>query len=78
MEARSDGLWGIEEVSRYLGIPQSSVYKMTAAGTVPHVKLGGLVRFRQADIDRWLDLLVVSPLPALDKTRRVALAGRRG
>jgi excisionase family DNA binding protein len=73
MEAR---LWGIEEVASYLGIPQSSIYKMTSRGVIPHVKLGGRVRFRQADIDRWLDVLMVSPLPALDKARRMALAGK--
>ena len=76
MEARSAGLWGIQEVASYLGIPTSSIYKMTARGVIPHVKLGGRVRFRQADIVRWLDVLMVSPLPALDKARRMALAGK--
>jgi excisionase family DNA binding protein len=75
MEARSGGLWGIEEVSSYLGIPQSSIYKMTAKGVIPHVKLGGRVRFRQADIDRWLDLLVVSNMKTLARAKEIA--GRR-
>jgi excisionase family DNA binding protein len=72
MEARSAGLWGIEEVSSYLGIPESSIYKMTAKGLIPHVKLGGRVRFRQADIDRWLDLLVVSNMKTLARAKEAA------
>lgn len=72
MEARSAGLWGIEEVSCYLGIPESSIYKMTAKGVIPHVKLGGRVRFRQADIDRWLDLLVVSNMKTLTRAKEAA------
>jgi excisionase family DNA binding protein len=74
MEARSAGLWGIEEVSSYLGIPSSSIYKMTAKGVIPHVKLGGRVRFRQADIDRWLDLLVVSNMKTLARAKEAARA----
>lgn len=74
MEPRSAGLWGIEEVSLYLGIPESSIYKMTAKGVIPHVKLGGRVRFRQADIDRWLDLLMVSNMKTLARAKEAAQA----
>jgi len=68
-------LWGIESVADYLGIPKSSVYKMTAARgreQIPHVKLGGLLRFRKADIDRWLDLLAVLPIERDDAEARAA------
>ena len=40
----------------------SSVYKMTArkaAVRIPHIRIGGKLRFRQSDIDRWLTLLTV-------------------
>jgi excisionase family DNA binding protein len=74
METRSAGLWGIEEVASYLGIPESSIYKMTSRGVIPHVKLGGRVRFRQADIDRWLDLLVVSNMKTLTRAKEIARA----
>lgn len=66
------GLWSIDDVAAYLGIPKMAVYKMTSARTIPHVKLGGRVRFRQADIDRWLDLLTVSNLDILEKAKRRA------
>lgn len=69
------GLWEIEEVAAYLRIPTSSVYKMTGPRSrrpIPHIKLGGRLRFRKADIDRWLDLLTVSNLEVLERTKRAA------
>ena len=56
-------LWKISDVAQYLGVPLSSVYKMTGPKSVlriPHVRIAGKVRFRKADIDQWLDLLTVS------------------
>jgi excisionase family DNA binding protein len=56
-------LWKISDVARYLGIPLSSVYKMTApkaALRIPHIRIAGKVRFRKADIDQWLDRFMVS------------------
>jgi excisionase family DNA binding protein len=73
--AERERLWGIEEIAEYLRLPQSSVYKMTSAkagGVIPHLKLGGRLRFRKVDIDRWLDLLTVGNLPALEKAKRMA------
>lgn len=73
--AEREGLWGIEEVAEYLQLPQSSVYKMTSAkrgALIPHLKLGGRLRFRKADIDRWLDLLTVGNLESLGKAKRMA------
>lgn len=70
-----DVLWSIEDVATYLRVPVNSVYKMTAKTArtrIPHVKLGGRLRFRKADIDRWLDLLMVSNLETLDKAKRAA------
>jgi excisionase family DNA binding protein len=72
---RAERLWGLEEVAEYLQLPASSVYKMTSAkrgALIPHVKLGGRLRFRKADIDRWLDLLSVGNLPALEKAKRMS------
>ncbi len=75
----AEPLWSIEDVAAYLKIPEMSVYKMTRRGAVtpiPHVKLGGLLRFRRRDIDRWLDLLAVSNLDLLEQTARAASRAR--
>lgn len=72
----SERLWEIEDVALYLGIPKSSVYKMTARGgreRIPYVKLGGRLRFRKADIDHWLDLLAVVPSAGLERAKKKAL-----
>lgn len=68
-------LWSIEDVAAYLRVPVGAVYKMTAKTArtrIPHVKIGSRLRFRKADIDRWLDLLAVSNLETLDKAKRAA------
>ena len=66
-----EGLWTIDDTASYLGIPKMAVYKMTSAGTIPHLKIGGRLRFRRADIDAWLDLLSVSNLDSLAKAKRL-------
>ena len=56
-------LWKISDVAQYLGIPLSSVYKMTgpkSALRIPHIRIAGKVRFRKADVDQWLDQLMVA------------------
>ena len=66
-------LWTIQEASRYLNLSVSAVYKMTAQKrrsiSIPHIRIGGKLRFRQRDLDRWLELLTVSNLEVLAKVR---------
>lgn len=66
-------LWDIADVSAYLQVPVSSIYKMTArkAGVrIPHIRIGGKLRFRQSDVDQWLTLLTTSNIEALSKMRQ--------
>lgn len=66
-------LWDIADVSEYLQIPVSSIYKMTARKApvrIPHIRIGGKLRFRQADVDQWLTLLTTSNIEALSKMRQ--------
>lgn len=56
-------LWKTPDVAQYLGIPLSSVYKMTGPKSrirLPHIRIAGKVRFRKDDIDRWLDQFAVT------------------
>lgn len=56
-------LWKTSDLAQYLGIPLSSVYKMTGPKSplrIPHIRIAGKVRFRKSDIDQWLDQLAVS------------------
>ena len=68
-------LWDIDDVSAYLRIPVSAIYKMTARRAVvriPYIRIGGRLRFRQHDIDQWLSLQTTSNLEALERIRRKA------
>lgn len=60
-------LWSVEDVADYLAMPVQSIYEMTAQRCIPHLKIGEHLRFRRADIDRWLDSLAV---PCLDLAPR--------
>ncbi len=45
----------IEEVSTYLRVPVSSLYKLAQQGKIPASKVGRHWRFRREFIDRWID-----------------------
>lgn len=45
----------IEETSRYLRIPLSSLYRLAQAGKIPRQKVGRHWRFRREAIERWLE-----------------------
>jgi excisionase family DNA binding protein len=45
-----DGLWDANDVAAYLKVSRSWVYQKVAAGLVPHVRVGGLVRFAPGDV----------------------------
>ena len=45
----------IKELSVYLKIPKSTLYKLVREGKVPSQKVGRHWRFRKEAIDRWLD-----------------------
>ncbi|MCX8118312.1 MAG: helix-turn-helix domain-containing protein [Desulfobacterota bacterium] len=47
----SEEVLSVKEVSRYLKIPVSTVYKLAQDGRVPAVKLGKHWRFLKKDID---------------------------
>ena len=45
----------IEELSTYLKIPKSTLYKVVREGRIPCQKIGRHWRFRKATIDSWLE-----------------------
>ncbi len=56
----------IEEASKYLRIPLSSLYKLAQDGKIPCQKVGRHWRFRREGIDRWLEQL--KPVPEEKQT----------
>ena len=52
----------IEETSRYLRVPVSSLYKLAQSGKIPCQKVGRHWRFRREAVEKWLDQWEASPL----------------
>lgn len=51
-------LWSIQDLADYLGVPVQTVYQWRKKGYGPRgVKVGKHVRFRPAEVERWLDSL---------------------
>jgi excisionase family DNA binding protein len=42
-------------MSTVLGVKLSTIYQWTHIGYIPHFKLGRFVRFKEADVLKWLD-----------------------
>ena len=45
----------IDDLSSYLKIPKSTLYKLVREGKIPSQKIGRHWRFRKQAIDHWLD-----------------------
>ncbi|RME58004.1 MAG: DNA-binding protein [Caldilineae bacterium] len=45
----------IDELSSYLKIPKSTLYKLVREGKIPCRKIGRHWRFRRETIDHWLE-----------------------
>ncbi len=47
--------FNIQDLSRYLGIKPSTLYVMVEERSIPHYRIGKLIRFRQSEIDAWME-----------------------
>lgn len=54
MEHKSDTIMTINELSEYLKISTSSLYKLAQQGKVPGSKVGKHWRFHRESIDAWI------------------------
>jgi len=52
--ADTDEFWTAEEVSNYLRIPQSTIYKLAQDKVLPGFKVGKHWRFRRETILEWV------------------------
>jgi excisionase family DNA binding protein len=52
--AGMDEFWTAEEVSNYLRIPQSTIYKLAQDSVLPGFKVGKHWRFRRDTIINWI------------------------
>jgi excisionase family DNA binding protein len=52
--AKSDAVMTIEELSKYLKISRSTLYKLAQEGKLPAQKVGRHWRFHKEAVDEWL------------------------
>jgi excisionase family DNA binding protein len=50
-----DEVLNIEQLSAYLRVPKSTLYRLAAGGKIPSHKVGRHWRFRRESVDLWLD-----------------------
>ncbi len=55
MDKMLDEVLTIKELSAYLKISKSTLYKLVREGKIPSQKVGRHWRFRKVAIDRWLE-----------------------
>jgi excisionase family DNA binding protein len=54
-ESTRERLLGITEVMMRLGCSRRSIYRLDNAGKMPRsIRLGGMLRWREAAIDKWI------------------------
>lgn len=51
----NNGFLTIGEVAKKMSVSQSWVYKKCKAGIMPHVRIGGMLRFIDKDVEVWIN-----------------------
>jgi excisionase family DNA binding protein len=55
---RADKLWTVQQLAEYLGVPVATLYQWRSKGYGPvGLRVGKHVRYRPADVERWLSTL---------------------
>ncbi len=55
MQKQESEMMTLRELSAYLRIPEKTLYRYAAEGTVPGFKVGATWRFRKSEIDKWIE-----------------------
>lgn len=55
LKSNNSSVLTIDDLSTYLKIPKSTLYKLVREGKVPYQKIGRHLRFRRETIDQWLE-----------------------
>lgn len=51
----ADEILTLKEVADYLKLAEKTAYRLAAEGKLPGFKVGGSWRFRQTDIEHWIE-----------------------
>lgn len=50
-----DKLLSIDDASALLGLSKGTLYNWISAQRMPNIKMGGRVKFREADLVKWVE-----------------------
>lgn len=53
---------GIDQAAQYTGLAKQTIYKMVSHRRIPHIKLGGRVKFTVEQLDKWIAKNTVMPV----------------
>jgi len=56
-----NNLLTMDEAAKYLGISKLTLYGWVSARKLGYVKIGRLVKFKQAQLDAWIDQHTFTP-----------------
>jgi len=51
----TDQILTLKEVAAYLKLAEKTAYKLAAEGKLPGFKVGGSWRFKESDIEKWIE-----------------------
>ena len=55
MKAHLQVIFTLDELAAYLKVGKRTLYRLASHGEIPAFKVGGTWRFRQSEIDRWIN-----------------------
>jgi excisionase family DNA binding protein len=58
---------GVKELSEYLKLSDSAIYKLTFTNQIPHYKSGKKLYFKKVDIDKWLDTKRIKTIDEIEE-----------
>lgn len=64
-------LWDVTKVAEVMSVSKSWVYQRVEAGLLPHVRIGGLVRFEPEAITKFVRHDRLSATEAIERVARV-------
>ncbi len=54
-EAMTDEILTLKEVANYLKLAEKTAYRLAAEGKLPGFKVGGSWRFKEVDVETWIN-----------------------
>jgi excisionase family DNA binding protein len=57
----------VKELSEYLKMSDSAIYKLTSTSQIPHYKSGKKLYFKKEDIDKWLETKRIKTIDELEE-----------